>query len=175
MRPTFPAPRWDRGSADERKSYHSVDLRQQVLHRHGWSGKKIMLYSKRCSCWVINVVCFYSYHNPLYGLLPSTRNQKREEPIPCGGRGAAVPNILLYAITTHGQGCGPYEANGAFVGYKTPTGSTQSSTVAAVQSHIGANGNSNFLTASTASFQKLLNRLQQTWSTTGGLGLKHML
>ena len=66
------------------------------------------------------------------------RNQKRDI---LGGahtlwdRGAAVPNISLHAITTHGQGCGPYEANGAFVGYKTPTDNTQPSTVAAVQSH----------------------------------------
>ena len=128
-----------------------------------------MLCSNRCSCWVINVVCFYSYH---YEIRKGTTS---EEPIPCGGRGAAVPNILLYAVTTHGQSWWSYEANGAFVGYKTPTDNTQPSTVAAVQSHIGANGNANFLTASTASFQKLLNRLQQTWSTTGGLGFQHML
>ena len=90
-----------------------------------------------------------------------------EEPIhTVWGRGAAVPNILLNAdivlgfntttTTTRGQSYGPYGANGAFVGRATPTDNMQPSTVATVQSYIGANGNTNFLTAFSASFQKLL-------------------
>ena len=81
-------------------------------------------------------------------------------------RGAAVPNIMLNpdivlgfnatATTTRGQSCGPYGANGAFVGCTTPTDNSQPSTVATVQSYIGANGNRNFLTAFSTSFQKLL-------------------
>ena len=82
------------------------------------------------------------------------------------GRGGAVPNIMLNpdmvlgfnatATTARGQSCGPYGANGAFVGCANPTDNSQPDTVSIVRSYTGGNGNTNFLTAFSTSFQKLL-------------------
>ncbi len=77
-----------------------------------------------------------------------------------------VPNIMLNpdmvlgfnatATTKTGQSCGPYTQGFVFAGCVNPTDNSQPDTVSIVRSYTGGNGNTNFLTAFSTSFQKLL-------------------